>query len=140
MWTIVYWPAPSPPYDPRVDRIPHPILSELGVTIRRLRRQRGLSQEALADLAHIDRSYMSGIERGRRNISVLNVARIAAALRVPLGDLLYAQDAPVEQYRRVAVAVEELAESLRLHKPAPPASGGDELSEKWKPGWYLSLS
>src|SRR5256885_16884427 len=65
-----------------------PILFNLGGTIRRLRHHRGLSQEALASLAAIDRSYMSGIERGRRNLSVLNMARIAAALRVPLGDLV----------------------------------------------------
>jgi transcriptional regulator with XRE-family HTH domain len=127
-----------------VIRRSHPILSNLGVTIRRLRRQRGLSQEALADLAHIDRSYMSSIERGRRNLSVLNVARIAGALRVPLCDLLYGQDGPVEDLQRAAVAVDEVAESLRLHHPpagvmTPPASS-DERAEAWKPGWYLSLS
>src|SRR5262249_55322194 len=60
----------------------NPILTNLGATIRALRAQRKLSQEALADLAAIDRSYMSGIERGRRNISVLHAARIAAALKI----------------------------------------------------------
>jgi transcriptional regulator with XRE-family HTH domain len=122
----------------------HPILSNLGVTIRRLRRQRGLSQEALADLAQIDRSYMSSIERGRRNLSVLNVARIASALRVPLCDLLYAQEAPGEQFRRVSVAVDELAESLRRHTPpaaiVPPTLPDEGGPQTWKPGWYLSLS
>jgi transcriptional regulator with XRE-family HTH domain len=126
-----------------VIRRSHPILSNLGVTIRRLRRQRGLSQEALADRAHIDRSYMSSIERGRRNLSVLNVARIAGALRVPLCDLLYGQDGPVEDLQRTAVAVDEVAESLRLHHPprvtTPPALS-EESAEAWKPGWYLSLS
>ena len=69
-------------------RIPHPLLKSIGQTIRSLRRQRRLTQEALADLANIDRSYMSSIERGQRNISVLNVARIASALEVPLCHLL----------------------------------------------------
>ena len=66
----------------------HPLLRTIGLTIRSLRRERGLSQEALADLAHIDRSYMSSVERGLRNISVLNIARIATALDVPVRDVL----------------------------------------------------
>ena len=48
---------------------------------------RGLSQEAFADLARLDRSYMSGIERGVRNCSVLNLAKIARALSVAPGSL-----------------------------------------------------
>lgn len=40
----------------------------------------GLSQEALADAAGIDRSHMGKIERGERNLSLLNLCRIAAAL------------------------------------------------------------
>jgi transcriptional regulator with XRE-family HTH domain len=125
-----------------VIRVSHPILNGLGVTIRRLRRQQGLSQEALADLAQIDRSYMSSIERGRRNLSLLNVARIAAALQVKLGDLLYAEEAPVDQYQRVSVAVDELSETLRMHKPTPVAASKarENAMETWKPGWYLSLS
>jgi transcriptional regulator with XRE-family HTH domain len=130
-----------------VVRPSHPILSNLGAAIRRLRRERGLSQEALADLAQIDRSYMSSIERGRRNLSVLNVARIASALSVPLGDLLHVSEPPVEQFRRVVVAVEELSASLRLHQPAPAIAAGaaaaprlPQQAETWTPGWYLSLS
>jgi DNA-binding XRE family transcriptional regulator len=46
-----------------------------------------LSQETLADLAHIGRSYMSGIERGVRNCSTLHLLRIAKALHVRIGDL-----------------------------------------------------
>src|SRR6185503_12529924 len=125
----------------------HPILRNLGVVIRQLRRQKGLSQEVLADLAHIDRSYMS------------SVARIATALQVPLSDLLYLLGAgvepvstptvglgePVERFRRVSAAVEELAESLRLHQArAGMGVGTPSLSEEadveWKPGFYLSLS
>ncbi len=65
----------------------HPLLRSLGSRIRRLRQQKGWSQEALADEAGVDRSYMSGIERGVRNVSVLSLAKIAKALGVSLSTL-----------------------------------------------------
>ncbi|HEU5254617.1 MAG TPA: helix-turn-helix transcriptional regulator [Vicinamibacterales bacterium] len=65
----------------------HPALRKLGFRIRQLRQRQGLSQEALADVARIGRSYMSGIERGVRNFSVLHLLRIARALKVSPGDL-----------------------------------------------------
>jgi transcriptional regulator with XRE-family HTH domain len=74
---------------PRKARQPakHPALKKLGARIRELRERRKLSQEALADVAHIGRSYMSGIERGVRNCSTLHLLRLARALRVRVGDL-----------------------------------------------------
>ncbi len=66
----------------------HPQLRKVGVRIRELRTARGLSQEALADAARLDRSYMSGIERGVRNISLLKLFAVAKALRVPPSQLL----------------------------------------------------
>jgi len=65
----------------------HPALRRLGERIRELRGEQGLSQEALADVAHIGRSYMSGIERGVRNCSTLHLFRLAKALRVRVADL-----------------------------------------------------
>lgn len=65
----------------------NPFLGQLGQRIRRLRAAKGLSQEALADEAGLDRSYMSGVERGVRNVSVLNLAKIAKALKQPIGSL-----------------------------------------------------
>lgn len=122
----------------------HPILETLGVTIRLLRQQRGLSQEALANLAHIDRSYMSGIERGRRNISLLNMARIATALRVSLTDLLSSvagvhaasasSTAAVEGMHRASEAVADLAETLRTNQEERTRT------DEWQPGESLSLS
>ena len=53
-----------------------------------LRQQRGLTQEELAFEAEIDLTYMGGIERGRRNPSLLVMARIAEALSVPLTKLV----------------------------------------------------
>jgi transcriptional regulator with XRE-family HTH domain len=60
----------------------------LGRNVRRLRQQRGLTQEELAFEAEIDLTYMGGIERGKRNPSLLVMARIAKALSVPLTKLL----------------------------------------------------
>jgi transcriptional regulator with XRE-family HTH domain len=65
----------------------HPALKKLGARIRELRERRKLSQEALAHVAHIGRSYMSGIERGVRNCSTLHLLRLARALKVRVGDL-----------------------------------------------------
>lgn len=65
----------------------HPALKRVGVRIRELRLHEGLSQEALADLAGIGRSYMSEIERGVRNCSTLHLLRLAHALGVRVGDL-----------------------------------------------------
>lgn len=63
-------------------------LVRLGSAIRSTRKQLALSQEALADLAGIDRSHMGKIERGERNVSLLNVVRIARALECKPSDLL----------------------------------------------------
>ena len=60
----------------------------LGGNILRLRQQKGMTQEELAFEAEIDLTYMGGIERGRRNPSLLVMARIAKALSVPLPKLL----------------------------------------------------
>ena len=60
----------------------------LGTNVRRLRRQKGMTQEKLAFEAEIDLTYVGGIERGRRNPSLLVMARIARALAVPLPKLL----------------------------------------------------
>ena len=60
----------------------------VGKNVRRLRQQKGLTQEELAFEAEIDLTYMGGIERGKRNPSLLVMARIAEALSVPLPRLL----------------------------------------------------
>ena len=58
----------------------HEILAQLGQAIRAHRIEQGLSQEALANLAGVDRSHMGRIERGERNVTLLNVERVAAVL------------------------------------------------------------
>lgn len=58
-----------------------------GKRVRELRQARGLSQEAFADLAGLHRTYMGGIERGERNVSLKNIEAIANALSVSLAEL-----------------------------------------------------
>jgi transcriptional regulator with XRE-family HTH domain len=60
----------------------------LGKNVRRLRQQRAMLQEQLAFDAEIDLTYLGGIERGKRNPSLLVMARIAEALSVNLTKLL----------------------------------------------------
>ena len=64
------------------------IRRRLGSNIRRLRTERGLSQEAFADLANIHRTYVSDIERGARNPTITIVQRLGDALGVEAADLL----------------------------------------------------
>jgi len=58
-----------------------------GQTIRAIRDRRGISQESLAQLCDLDRTYISGIERGTRNPSLTNILKLAAALDVGPGEL-----------------------------------------------------
>lgn len=62
-------------------------LVRLGQVIRARRLSLKLSQEALADLAEIDRSHMGKIERGERNVTFLNILRIAKAMEINASDL-----------------------------------------------------
>lgn len=60
----------------------------VGENVRRLRLERGLTQEQLAFEADIDLTYIGGIERGRRNPSLLVLANIAGALKVKVSTLV----------------------------------------------------
>ncbi|HFH3921547.1 helix-turn-helix domain-containing protein [Pseudomonas aeruginosa] len=63
-------------------------LIKLGAAVRARRLALELSQEALADAASIDRSHMGKIERGERNVTFLNICRIAKAMRCNPSELL----------------------------------------------------
>jgi transcriptional regulator with XRE-family HTH domain len=63
------------------------IEKKFGKRVRELRDKTGYSQEDLADLAGIHRTYLGGIERGERNPSLKNIQRIAKALKVPIDEL-----------------------------------------------------
>ena len=60
----------------------------VGLNVRRFREEQGLSQEAFADHCGLHRTYISGIERGVRNPTVVILDKIAKALRVSPGALL----------------------------------------------------
>jgi len=66
----------------------HPLLKRVGTRLRRARKAKGLSQEALALAAGMDRSYVSGLERGEFNVSLLALARLARVTGVRLAELI----------------------------------------------------
>jgi DNA-binding XRE family transcriptional regulator len=61
-----------------------------GAKVRQLRQEKGMSQEQLALLCDLDRTYVGGVERGERNISLINIHKIARALGVPVKELFNA--------------------------------------------------
>lgn len=63
-------------------------LKALGKAIRQMRKELRLSQEAFADDVGIDRSYMGGIERGEHNLAMMNLVKIAKALKIPVNQIL----------------------------------------------------
>lgn len=65
-------------------------LLALGVEIRKMRQQIGMSQEELAYKADLDRSYVGGIERGEHNVALMSLVKLAAALNVKVSDLVKA--------------------------------------------------
>jgi transcriptional regulator with XRE-family HTH domain len=64
------------------------VKQRFGATLRQLRQEKGLSQEALALTCELDRTYIGGVERGERNISLVNIHKIARALGASPKDLL----------------------------------------------------
>ena len=64
------------------------IKKRFGARVRSARKRKGLSQEKLALVCDLDRTYIGGVERGERNISLINIYRIAIALDVEAGRLL----------------------------------------------------
>lgn len=59
-----------------------------GKRLREVREEAGISQERLAELATLHRTYVSSVERGKRNISIENIERLATALGISMRDLM----------------------------------------------------
>lgn len=64
------------------------ILEGLGARVRERRRELGLSQERLGELSALHRTYVGGVERGERNVSLVNIVALAQALDVDPGRLV----------------------------------------------------
>jgi transcriptional regulator with XRE-family HTH domain len=89
---------------------PDQALHLLGTTIRTFRKHRGLTQRALAARVGVTSTYVSAIERGRRNITMGTLLHIAAALQVPLSILLQ----PLEQQPELYALPPETHEQFLL--------------------------
>jgi transcriptional regulator with XRE-family HTH domain len=70
-----------------------PILFAFGQSVAKHRQDKGLTQEALAAKADLDRTYLSDIERGVRNPGIKNVIRVAKALGIKAAELMNGVDA-----------------------------------------------
>ena len=62
------------------------ITNDVGNRIRELHKTLGISQEKLAEIAGIDRTYLASVENGKRNISIVNLEKIIVALNVTISD------------------------------------------------------
>lgn len=67
---------------PEITNLQRQQRKDFGARLRELRKERGLSQEGLAHISELDRSYVGQVERGERNISLDNILRFARALRI----------------------------------------------------------
>jgi transcriptional regulator with XRE-family HTH domain len=67
---------------------PDPILKAFGFSVKKQREAKGLTQETLAEKADLDRTYLSDVERGTRNLGVKNVVRLAKALGITPAQLM----------------------------------------------------
>ncbi|GIQ67907.1 XRE family transcriptional regulator [Xylanibacillus composti] len=82
------------------------ILKQVGARIRSLRKEKGMSQEDLAELIDTSHSYIGYVERGEQNITLLTLEKIATALGVEAKELLAYQGLPYDQ--RVLEAIKLL--------------------------------
>ena len=67
--------------------MPTSIIISFGLKVKELRKQKNISQEKLAELAGLHRTYIGMIERGEKNLTILNIEKIALALNVKIIDL-----------------------------------------------------
>lgn len=67
----------------------HMVCVEFGKRVRNLRKERGWSQERLAEVSGIHRNYVSDMERGERNVSLKIINRIAKAMEIKISDLFH---------------------------------------------------
>src|SRR5262249_232626 len=100
------------------------LLQLLGTTMRHYRQQQGLTHKALAVKTGLDKSYIGEIERGERNLSVLNVVRIAEALGLSVSQLL----APLDSFQSPSPPLPESSHGhdkyyIEPRSPCEPSNG-----------------
>ena len=83
-------PKPARPstLDVALGSLPYDPMARFGQHVAELRRAQGMSQESLALDSGLARSYLGGVERGQRNIALVNICRLAQALGLPPAHLL----------------------------------------------------
>jgi transcriptional regulator with XRE-family HTH domain len=64
------------------------IKKKFGLKVREIRESNQLSQERLAELSNLHRTYIGGVERGERNISIVNIEKISVAMNISLSKLM----------------------------------------------------
>lgn len=69
-----------------------PILKHFGKRVREERLKQNLSQEKLAEVAYLHRTYIGMIERGEKNITLENIEKIAKALEIPIDKLMHSEE------------------------------------------------
>ncbi|MCL5674492.1 MAG: helix-turn-helix transcriptional regulator [Candidatus Omnitrophica bacterium] len=89
------------------------IKKAIGIRIRELRKERGLSQENLAERAHLHPTYISSVERGERNISLESIKKIADGLDIKIKDLFITQGG----FHKTYVLAEKVADYLKTKNP-----------------------
>ena len=67
--------------------MPEDVRIRFGKAVRHRRNKLGVSQEAFADMCGLDRTYIGGIERGERNVALVNIEKIAKTLKLTIAEL-----------------------------------------------------
>lgn len=76
-------------------------LNSFGLSLRMLRERAGLSQEALAHVCGLHRTYIGSVERGERNVSLLNIHVLAAALDITTSELMRTAESIQQEPKKV---------------------------------------
>lgn len=95
-------------------------LKLVGNTIRTIRKQRGLTQEELAEKADLQYSYIGGIERGERNISLLTLEKVVTSLNVSPSEIFNFNDIDI-------VDIDSVNQVLEIHKNVLRARDLEEI-------------
>ena len=97
----------------------HKVCKLLGTRLRAIRKQKGMTQAEVAERAHLNDKYYSEVERGLRNITLVNLQKISGALRVPLTEIFrfpLDRSFSKEDQEIVAIITDFLSRSTDLQK------------------------